>query len=100
MWFWWIVFLIGGYLLGSVPSAYILVKAKKGLDIRKYGSGNVGTTNTARVAGTGTGVLVFFMDALKGRYPGSPGYLCSAFPGSGRLYRAGGFFWAISIRYG
>jgi len=69
MWFWWIIFLVGGYLLGSLPSAYILVKAKKGLDIRKYGSGNVGSTNTMRVAGAGTGLIVFLMDALKGAIP-------------------------------
>lgn len=69
MWLWWIVFIVGGYLLGSLPSAYLLVKAKKGLDIRKFGSGNVGSTNTARVAGGGVGVLVFFMDALKGAIP-------------------------------
>ncbi len=69
MWFTWIILIIGGYLLGSLPSAYILVKAKKGLDIRKYGSGNVGSTNAVRVAGTGAGILVFFMDALKGAIP-------------------------------
>ncbi len=65
----WFILLLGAYLLGSVPSAYILVKLRKGIDIRKVGSGNVGSTNTVRVAGKGTGILVFLMDSLKGAIP-------------------------------
>lgn len=69
MWLAWILFIIGGYLLGSIPSAYLLVKARKGLDIRKFGSGNVGSTNSARAAGLSTGVMVFLLDVLKGAIP-------------------------------
>ena len=69
LWLTWIVLIIGGYLLGSVPSGYILVKLKKGIDIRRYGSGNVGSTNTVRVAGKGLGALVFLLDGAKGAVP-------------------------------
>jgi len=41
--------LILSYLLGAIPTAYIFGKLYKGIDIRQYGSGNVGATNTFRV---------------------------------------------------
>jgi glycerol-3-phosphate acyltransferase PlsY len=56
-----------GYLLGSVPTAYLLVRWKSNLDIRHAGSGNVGTLNSFQVTGSrlvGGGVLV--LDLLKG----------------------------------
>ncbi len=65
----WIALLIGAYLLGSIPSAYLLVKFYRGIDIRKFGSGNVGSTNTVRAAGKGAGILVFLIDSLKGAIP-------------------------------
>lgn len=68
-WLAWVILIIGGYLLGSIPSAYIVVKLKKGTDIRQIGSGNIGATNTIRAAGRGTGVLVFLMDMAKGAIP-------------------------------
>ena len=58
-----------GFLLGSVPFAYIISKAVGGIDIRKVGSGNVGATNVARVLGLKWGSLVFLLDALKGFLP-------------------------------
>ncbi len=54
------------YLLGAVPIAYLFVKAIKGIDIREYGSGNVGATNALRVLGKMPGFLVLFLDILKG----------------------------------
>ncbi len=69
MWIMWLVLIVGGYLLGSIPSAYVLVKAKNGIDIRRFGSGNPGTTNTMRAAGPVTGILVFLCDSLKGAIP-------------------------------
>lgn len=56
--------LLIGYLLGGVQSA-ILVGRLKGIDIRKQGSGNAGTTNTIRVLGKKAGVLVLIIDILK-----------------------------------
>ena len=56
----------GSYLLGSLPTAYVIVKWRTGEDIRRIGSGNVGATNAMRAAGKGMGVLVFAIDAAKG----------------------------------
>lgn len=54
------------YLIGSFPSSVIAGKIFKKTDIRDHGSGNTGATNAFRVLGTGPGILVAFMDFLKG----------------------------------
>ncbi len=43
--------IIFSYLMGSIPTGYILVKKKLNKDVREYGSGNIGATNVKRVAG-------------------------------------------------
>lgn len=53
------------YLLGSVPTGFLVAKAK-GLDIRTVGSGNIGATNVFRFLGTPAGIFVLLADALKG----------------------------------
>ena len=53
-----------GYAFGLLQTAFILGKIK-GIDIRKHGSGNSGTTNTLRVLGTKAGLLVFLGDCVK-----------------------------------
>ena len=58
--------LIGAYLLGSLPSAYIIGKFKKGTDIRKIGSKNMGAMNVIYNVGFWWGALVMFMDIGKG----------------------------------
>ncbi|MGB9664568.1 MAG: glycerol-3-phosphate acyltransferase [Ignavibacteria bacterium] len=61
-----ILFLVS-YLLGSIPTAYILMKLVKGIDIRKAGSGNVGGMNTYEVSGSKLlGFIVFMVDFAKG----------------------------------
>ena len=60
------MFLVISYLVGSIPFGVILGKAIKGIDIRKYGSKNIGSTNAIRVLGKPTGFLVFFFDVFKG----------------------------------
>ncbi|MDB5033751.1 MAG: plsY [Chlorobi bacterium] len=55
-----------GYLLGSIPSAVIVSQVFFGFDIRKKGSGNMGSTNTFRVLGWKAGVAVQLLDILKG----------------------------------
>jgi glycerol-3-phosphate acyltransferase PlsY len=46
-------FMVFAFLWGGIPVGYVVVKQIKGLDIRKYGSGNIGATNVRRVLGTG-----------------------------------------------
>ena len=58
-----------GYLSGSIPFGLLLVRATRGVDVRERGSGNIGATNVARVAGKPLGVLVLVLDALKGALP-------------------------------
>ena len=53
-----------GYLIGSIPTAYIFGKIYTGIDIRKYGSGNVGATNVSRVLGKRAGIIVLLIDNL------------------------------------
>jgi glycerol-3-phosphate acyltransferase PlsY len=55
-----------GYLLGSIPTAYILGKLSKGVDIRKVDTGNVGTASTFRAIGTWQGFVVGAVDIGKG----------------------------------
>ncbi len=54
------------YLLGSIPSAVWIGKALHGIDVREYGSGNAGATNTFRVLGKKAGIIVLALDVLKG----------------------------------
>ena len=61
-----IVALVSSYLIGSIPTAYLIVKWLKRIDVRTIGSGNVGATNVARVLGVRGGALVFLLDAAKG----------------------------------
>ncbi|HTZ11042.1 MAG TPA: glycerol-3-phosphate 1-O-acyltransferase PlsY [Candidatus Margulisiibacteriota bacterium] len=63
---WIILGILVSYLIGSIPTAYIFGKVLKGVDIRKFGSGNVGATNALRVLGKGPGVAVLLLDILKG----------------------------------
>src|SRR5712692_3323505 len=58
-----------GYLSGSIPYGALLAKWIKGVDVRRAGSGNIGATNVARVAGRKLGVLVLLLDAAKGALP-------------------------------
>lgn len=55
--------------LGSVPTAYLFARKLRNVDIRDFGSGNVGATNAARVLGKKMGVLVLSIDFMKGLAP-------------------------------
>ncbi len=58
--------LILAYLIGSFPSAVTVGKTFYGIDVREYGSGNAGATNTFRVLGKRAGIPVLIMDIAKG----------------------------------
>ncbi len=57
---------IAAYLIGSIPTAYIFGKLYRGIDIRQYGSGNIGATNVFRVLGKAPGIVVLVLDVAKG----------------------------------
>ncbi len=58
--------LILAYLFGSIPTAVWIGQAFYGIDVREYGSGNAGATNTFRVLGKKAGIAVMILDILKG----------------------------------
>lgn len=62
------VALVGAYLLGSIPWAYLAGRLK-GVDLRTYGSGNLGTTNVLRLLGVPAAIVVYALDAAKGLVP-------------------------------
>ena len=61
-----ILSIIIGYLLGSIPTAYIVSRVRKGIDIRNIGSRNMGGANVMREIGAREGVLVGLIDVAKG----------------------------------
>lgn len=61
-----LLILFGAYLIGSIPTAVWVSKGVFGMDIREYGSGNAGATNTFRVLGPKAGTFVMVVDMLKG----------------------------------
>ena len=61
-----IILIIAAYLLGSIPTGLWIGKYFYGKNLRDYGSGNMGTTNTFRVLGPKAGLLTFTVDFLKG----------------------------------
>jgi len=61
----YILVAVVSYLLGSIPSGFLVAKAR-GIDIRSVGSGNIGATNVLRILGKPAGIFVMLADALKG----------------------------------
>jgi acyl phosphate:glycerol-3-phosphate acyltransferase len=61
-----LLLIISAYLIGSIPTAVWISKAFFGIDIRDYGSGNAGATNTFRILGSRWGSIVMIVDVLKG----------------------------------
>jgi glycerol-3-phosphate acyltransferase PlsY len=59
------VAILGAYALGSIPTGYLVARAK-GVDIRSVGSGNIGATNVFRILGKPAGIFVLVFDGLKG----------------------------------
>ncbi len=74
-----LMWLTVGYLFGSLPTGYVVVKIKTGRDIRLLGSGNIGATNVGRVLGKKWAVGVTLVDMFKG---GAIVMLCRVLGGS------------------
>ncbi len=70
----WISIVLIGYLLGNISPSYFIGKRIKNLDIREHGSGNAGTTNTLRILGAKSALVVFAVDFLKGLIATQIGY--------------------------
>lgn len=60
--------IVACYLMGAVPFGLIVGLVTRGIDIRKYGSGNIGASNVLRTLGLGPALLVFALDTLKGLF--------------------------------
>ena len=60
-----LVTILAGYLIGSIPTGYLMGRAR-GIDLRSQGSGNIGATNALRILGKPAGIFVLIVDALKG----------------------------------
>ncbi len=98
-----VVVLALGYLLGSLPTGLLVVRALTGQDIRAAGSGNIGTVNVYRVAGLWASILVLAVDMLKGAVPvilariwGQPAETQVA----GGLAAIAGHNWSLFLRFG
>jgi glycerol-3-phosphate acyltransferase PlsY len=82
------VALLASWLIGSIPWAYLAGRLLKGVDLRTYGSGNLGTTNVLRLLGAPAAIVVYALDAAKGLFP------VLLFPGLFDFAPRGG--WAIA----
>ena len=71
---------ICSYTTGSIPFGFLIGKTVKGVDLRDFGSGNIGATNAGRVLGAKWGITCLILDALKGLVPVAvyPSLLCPA----------------------
>ena len=64
-----LLFLLGAFLVGSIPFGLLLAKRYLDLDLRQLGSGNIGATNAYRAGGKAFGAIVLLLDLLKGYLP-------------------------------
>jgi len=74
-----LIFILLAYLLGSIPFGPLVAKIWN-IDIRRYGSGNIGATNVFRTLGTIPGLIVFLLDFLKGTLAVQIGYFAGGDP--------------------
>jgi acyl phosphate:glycerol-3-phosphate acyltransferase len=81
-----LLWILAGYLAGSVPFAFLLAR-RAGIDVRLAGSGNVGAANVMRTTGTGRAVAVMILDMAKGAVAVA---LASATPGGTAVAAASG----------
>lgn len=94
------------YLLGSIPSGYLIGKAFRGIDIRDFGSGNIGFTNVLRVGGAFPAIIVLAWDIAKGMVSVYLGILLAPFVGvnphimggMGGLLSIAGHNWPVFLK--
>jgi len=94
--------IIAGYLLGSIPSAYLVARLVKGIDIREYGTRTVSTSNVLFHVGRTAAVVVAVMDLAKAALP--PALALAAGLGLGTAVLAGlaaiiGHNWSVFLRF-
>ncbi|NLT96062.1 MAG: glycerol-3-phosphate 1-O-acyltransferase PlsY [Clostridia bacterium] len=89
-----------GYLLGSIPFGFIVGKIYK-IDIRKYGSGNIGFTNVLRVLGFKRAIFVLLLDAAKGFLAAWYGYASGGevLTVAGALAAMAGHTWPFVLKF-
>src|SRR5215471_14393767 len=93
---------IVSYLIGAIPTGLIVVRLLSGEDIRRHGSGNIGTVNVLRVAGPATAIVVLAVDIVKGLVPvllatraGAPPWVVAL----GGLAAIAGHNWSVFLRF-
>ncbi len=90
------------YLLGAIPTAFIVGKMAKGIDIRQHGSGNIGTTNAFRVLGIKPALMVLVVDIIKGFLGVKLGFLLIGTEWAaifGGISAVAGHNWPIYLRF-
>ena len=98
----WFCLVLAAYLIGSLPLGLILTQVIWKKDIRRFGSHNVGATNAWRVIGRGAGLLVFFIDFIKGQLGVLLGAYFFASPGAmavGGLFAILGAIFPITLGF-
>lgn len=78
-----IIYCVCSYLIGAIPTGFLMAKLVKGVDIRTVGSGNPGATNVFRSVGAAAGIITFLFDALKGYLPV---FVVAKMSGGGHVY--------------
>ena len=64
-----LLFVVASYLIGAIPTSFLVARAARGIDLREHGSGNLGATNAFRVLGWKAATPIFIIDILKGFLP-------------------------------
>lgn len=90
-----------GYLVGSIPFGLLLCKYVFGIDIRQYGSGNIGATNVQRNTNTLYGFVVLTLDLLKGFLAAWIGYALAGHNGAilGGITAVAGHNWSLYLKF-
>jgi glycerol-3-phosphate acyltransferase PlsY len=112
----YLLVIAGGYLIGSIPFGFLIGRLFAKVDVRKYGSGKMGTTNVMRVAGKKAAAIVFILDMskgaiavlaawliLRGEYQADVGtavwYMLRTAPAVAALAAIAGHIWPIFLKF-